>query len=103
MSRFDFSKFDMMGNVEEDYNDVILSIDNLTAEMENRYTAFSNKGAKNIDEYNKNSEIKLPKIVVVVNEFNDLLLVGGKAFEEKFKKDFINCSCTCDGCSYGNF
>ncbi len=80
--------------VVEDYNDVILSIDNLIAEMENRYTAFSNQGAKNIDEYNKNSEIKLPKIVVVVNEFNDLLLVGGKAFEEKIVALLQKCRAT---------
>ena len=53
--------------------------------MNNRYEMFANLNVRNIDEYNKHAqEADMPllqKIVVVADEFADLLLVDKKKFE----------------------
>ena len=65
--------------------DILDSLDSLINEMNNRYEMFANLNVKNIDEYNKHAqEADMPllqKIVVVADEFADLLLVDKKKFE----------------------
>ena len=54
-------------------------------EMERRYDLLAEKGVRNIDSFNDNVETedeKLPKIVIVIDEFADLFLVVGKKIEE---------------------
>ena len=46
----------------------------LVGEMESRYTMLEDAGYKNIDEYNTDMATKMPKIVVVIDEFADLIL-----------------------------
>ena len=65
--------------------DILDSLDSLINEMNNRYEMFASLNVKNIDEYNKHAqEADMPllqKIVVVADEFADLLLVDKKKFE----------------------
>ena len=54
-------------------------------EMERRYDLLAEKGVRNIDSFNDNVETedeKLPKIVIVIDEFADLFLVVGRKIEE---------------------
>ncbi|MGA1845310.1 MAG: DNA translocase FtsK [bacterium] len=64
-----------------------------TEEMDNRYRLLSEKGVRNIDQYNALVESgvmaeeddepleKLPYIVIVIDEFADLILIGGREVE----------------------
>ena len=49
--------------------------------MENRYKLMSSEGVRNIDGYNQKHKLKMPYIVVVVDEMSDLMLVSGKEIE----------------------
>ncbi len=63
-------------------------------EMERRYTLFNEKtrsgvAVSKIDEYNQNlsgDEERLPKIVVVVDEFSDLMMTAKKEVEERIQR-----------------
>ncbi len=46
----------------------------LTEEMEDRYLKLEGAGYRSIDDYNRNTAEQLPKIVVVIDEFADLML-----------------------------
>ncbi len=48
----------------------------LIEEMEVRYTKLEANGFRNIDEYNENMADKMSKIVVIIDEFADLILQG---------------------------
>ncbi|MCQ2202691.1 MAG: DNA translocase FtsK [Bacteroidales bacterium] len=72
--------------------DVKSTLSSLTIEMENRYTLLSKAGLRNIKEYNaKFIERKLlpteghrflPYIVVIIDEFGDLIMTAGKEIEQ---------------------
>lgn len=51
----------------------IKTIEWLVAEMEQRYDKLEKQGCRSIDEYNRNTYEIMPKIVVVVDEFGDLI------------------------------
>ena len=55
-------------------------------EMENRYKLMSSVGVRNIDGYNQKHKIKMPYIVVVVDEMSDLMLISGKEIENYVQK-----------------
>ncbi len=63
-------------------------------EMERRYTLFNEKtragvAVRKIDEYNAvrtEDEERLPKIVIVVDEFGDLMVVAKKDLEERIRR-----------------
>ncbi len=63
-------------------------------EMERRYTLFNEKtrsglAVSKLDEYNANlvdGEERLPKIVIVVDEFGDLMLIAKKEIEERIQR-----------------
>ena len=46
----------------------------------------SKEGVRNIDGYNKKYKLKMPYIVVVVDEMSDLMLVAGKEIENYIQK-----------------
>ncbi|MBN2373802.1 DNA translocase FtsK 4TM domain-containing protein [bacterium] len=63
-----------------------------TEEMDNRYRLLADKGVRNIDQYNAFAENgtlnsdgeqieKLPYIVIVIDEFADLILISGREIE----------------------
>lgn len=74
-----------------DMQKVEATLNSLCIEMDNRYTLLKNAHARNIEEYN--TKIKegrlnpaeghrfLPYIVVIVDEFGDLIMVSGKNVE----------------------
>lgn len=53
------------------------------AEMDRRYKLFSDTGHRNIADYNADAEEKdlLPRIIVVIDELADLMMVAGKEVE----------------------
>ena len=55
-------------------------------EMENRYRLMSSEGVRNIDGYNQKHKLKMPYIVVVVDEMSDLMLISGKEIENYVQK-----------------
>jgi len=55
-------------------------------EMNSRYKLMSNEGVRNIDGYNAKHKLKMPYIVVVVDEMSDLMLVAGKEIENYIQK-----------------
>ncbi len=55
-------------------------------EMENRYKLMSSEGVRNIDGYNQRHKLKMPYIVVAVDEMSDLMLVSGKEIENYVQK-----------------
>jgi len=55
-------------------------------EMNNRYKLMSKVGVRNIDGYNLKHKLKMPYIVVVVDEMSDLMLVAGKEIENYIQK-----------------
>ena len=55
-------------------------------EMNNRYKLMSKVGVRNIDGYNAKHALKMPYIVVVVDEMSDLMLVAGKEIENYIQK-----------------
>jgi DNA segregation ATPase FtsK/SpoIIIE, S-DNA-T family len=55
-------------------------------EMNNRYKLMSKEGVRNIDGYNAKHQLKMPYIVVVVDEMSDLMLVAGKEIENYIQK-----------------
>ena len=55
-------------------------------EMSNRYKLMSKVGVRNIDGYNEKHKLKMPYIVVVVDEMSDLMLVAGKEIENYIQK-----------------
>jgi len=60
---------------------------NVVEEMENRYSALASLKVRNIDSYNMRAENdpelpKMPYLVVIVDEFADLMLVSGKEVEQ---------------------
>ena len=54
--------------------------------MESRYRLMISEGVKNIDGYNQKHKLKMPYIVVVVDEMSDLMLVSGKEIEGYVQK-----------------
>ena len=55
-------------------------------EMNSRYKLMSKVGVRNIDGYNQKHRLKMPYIVVVVDEMSDLMLVAGKEIENYIQK-----------------
>ena len=55
-------------------------------EMNNRYKLMSKVGVRNIDGYNSKHKLKMPYIIVVVDEMSDLMLVAGKEIENYIQK-----------------
>jgi S-DNA-T family DNA segregation ATPase FtsK/SpoIIIE len=55
-------------------------------EMNNRYKLMSKVGVRNIDGYNSKHALKMPYIIVVVDEMSDLMLVAGKEIENYIQK-----------------
>ena len=55
-------------------------------EMNSRYKLMSKVGVRNIEGYNAKHKLKMPFIVVVVDEMSDLMLVAGKEIENYIQK-----------------
>lgn len=51
-------------------------------EMEKRYALFAQSKSKDIDSYNQKFDEKLPRIVIIIDELADLMMVSPKEIEE---------------------
>ena len=59
----------------------------VVVEMDKRYDLFANNGVRNIDAYNKlEGKERLYKLVVVIDELADLMLVASKEVEESIQR-----------------
>ena len=58
----------------------------LIQEMNNRYKLFEDKKVDNIDSYNKISEEKLPRIIIIIEDFYDLMIETEKEIETYIQK-----------------
>ena len=56
----------------------------LVSEMERRYSLFSEAGVNELSKYNKKVKIKIPRIVLIFDEFADWML------DDEFKQDASN-------------
>lgn len=56
----------------------LISLKWAVQEMERRYKIMAAAGVRNLDAYNAKQQDKIPYIVVIVDEFADLMLVAGK-------------------------
>ena len=74
------------GKVVLDTHEAMAVLDALDAEMDNRFRLLYEANAKNIAEYNNQpGHGPLPYIVVVIDEFADLAIFEGEAFESKIR------------------
>ncbi len=63
------------------YEETIIALNALCAEMDRRYSLLRNSEAQTLAEYNDKESDKLPYIVVVMDEYADLIMTCGADFE----------------------
>ena len=68
----------LMSDVIYDTDQAFNALEWLVDEMEARYETLQGAGSRFIDDYNAGQAQKMSKIVVVIDEFADLMLSGGK-------------------------
>jgi len=59
----------------------ITALNAMVKEMERRYKLMAKARVKNIENYNKKAEEKLPYIVIIIDELADLMMTSGKDVE----------------------
>ena len=64
-----------------DHKQAVNALKWMVAEMERRYKVLQEEGKRNIDEYNKNGNERLPYIVLFVDELADLMSVAQRDVE----------------------
>lgn len=69
-------------NICTDNESAEQTLDALCKVMEQRYTLLRGRNVRNIKEYNNVSDTKLPYIVVVIDEYGDLVMSAGKQIEK---------------------
>lgn len=67
-------------------DDALAVLSDLVNEMDQRFKKISRKSAKNIQEYNKKRSKKLPYIVLIIDEFADLMQISKKEFQTKLSR-----------------
>jgi S-DNA-T family DNA segregation ATPase FtsK/SpoIIIE len=74
-----------------DFTKVIYTLNSLTKEMDSRYALLQKAGSRNVKEYNEKfinrrlnpakGHVYMPYIVVIIDEFGDLIMTAGKEIE----------------------
>lgn len=77
------------GKIVYEYEEAMIVLRGLCDEMEVRYKKLEKAKARDIREYNIKVEAKLPYIVLVVDEFADLILQSKEAERKKKRRDSI--------------
>ena len=67
--------------VVTDHKQAVNALKWMVAEMDHRYQVLSEAGKRNIDEYNKNGNERMPYIVLIVDELADLMSVAMRDVE----------------------
>ena len=73
----------LMYPVVTDPEDALGVLSDLVDEMENRFRDLSKAAVNNIDAYNKKSSNNMTHIVLVIDEFSDLMHTSKKIFQKK--------------------
>jgi ribosomal protein S25 len=63
-----------------------LALKKVVVEMEQRYEQFAKEGVRDIDGYNRGKKHKMPYIVIVVDEYADLMIVAQAEVEEAVQR-----------------
>lgn len=69
-TKFKLPNFEVDGAITKDYEKCLYAIDRFAKETVYRYHKIKEQGAKDIDEYNKASQEKMPYIVCVIEKTN---------------------------------
>lgn len=77
----------LMGEVIYETDKAYNALEWMVGEMEARYTTLQAAGSRFIDDYNAKQADKMAKIVVVIDEFADLMLSGGKTVTKALYKE----------------
>lgn len=77
-----YHEFPHVKDIITDMNRASLLLKSLIFEMEKRYDKFAELGCKDIEIYNKKSKTKLPYVVCIIDEFNDLMMVSPGEIED---------------------
>jgi hypothetical protein len=72
----------ILSEVIYDTDKATAALEWMVGEMDSRYEILQKAGARFIDDYNANQATKMQKIVIVIDEFADLMLSGGKTVEK---------------------
>jgi hypothetical protein len=56
--------------------EAVATLDLMTEEMDKRYVKLESAGVRNIEDYNRTAADPLPKIVVIIDEFADLMMTS---------------------------
>ncbi|MBA9086503.1 DNA segregation ATPase FtsK/SpoIIIE-like protein [Fontibacillus solani] len=72
--------------VVTDLRRAAFTLQKVVVEMEKRYQTFAAAGVRNIEQYNRNHETPMPYIVVLVDEYADLMLVVKDQVEEAVQR-----------------
>ena len=77
-----FANIGLNDNICTDTESAEQTLSALCRLMEQRYSLLRKFNVRNIKEYNAKSETKLPYVVVVVDEYGDLVMTGGRDIEK---------------------
>ena len=69
--------------ITTDPREALNTLDLVVAEMTQRFRKFAEINSKNIDSYNQKSSVKIPYIIVVIDELADLMMTAAKDVEAK--------------------
>lgn len=69
-----YKDFPQVSDVITDPEEAVSMVESLCVEMEMRYKEFTRLKVKNIQQYNRKSEVKMPYIVTVIDEYADLMM-----------------------------
>ena len=67
-------------SIKTNKSDIYNTLSFIVKDMELRYKIFADKGFKNLSEYNENENLKIPRIVVIIDEMADLFLEKDKEY-----------------------
>jgi S-DNA-T family DNA segregation ATPase FtsK/SpoIIIE len=69
-----------------DSEKVVGTLQWMSREMDSRYKKFAEVGARNIDDFNSSQPVKLPYIVVVIDELADLMMMAPEETERNLNR-----------------
>lgn len=77
-----FANLGLNENICTDSEQAEQTLDALCRVMEQRYSLLRQHNVRNIKEYNAKAETKLPYVVVVIDEYGDLVMTAGRDIEK---------------------
>lgn len=76
----------LLGPIVTDVKRAGVALNKVVMEMERRYSMFTKTDTRNIESYNRKSKEQLPFIVVVVDEYADLMMVAQQETEDSIQR-----------------